>query len=125
MGSFGLKGILIFDSNPNHARDYPTKSNLSHLEIAHAPIHLEGDLYILEYLSTLKNTNRYRLVTSDRALAHAAKNLKITSIDSKDFYSLLSELSDKQKTIKADRKPTADTKREFERLLHIFESKLE
>ncbi len=123
MGVLGLKGILIFDSNPGHARDYPTKSSLAHLEIAHAPIHLEGDLYILEYLSIVKNPARYRLVTSDRALANAAKNLKIASIDSSDFYNLLKETTGKNASLQSEQKPQGETKREFERLLKIFESR--
>jgi len=123
MGSLGLKGILIFDSNPCHARNYPTKTTLAHLEVAHAPINIEGDLYILEYLSILKNKARYRLVTSDRALANAAKNQKITTIDSSDFYNLLKEATEKNTTSKSEQKPHADTKREFERLLKIFESR--
>ncbi len=123
MGSFGMKGILIFDSNPGHARDYPTKSTLTHLEIAHSPINVEADLYILEYLSIIKNPARYRLVTSDRALLEAAKNLKVTSIHSEDFYTLLFDLSLKKDAIQNELKPLRDSKKELERLQKIFESR--
>ncbi len=122
MGSLGLKGILIFDSNPSHARAYPTKSTLSHLEVAHAPINVEGDLYILEYLSIIKNPARYRLITSDRALSQAAKNLKVTSINSEDFYTLLFDLSLSKDAIRSELKPLFESKRELERLQKIFES---
>ncbi len=123
MGELGLKGILIFDSNPGHARDYPTKSHLTHLEIAHAPFNLEGDLYILEYLSNLKNKTHTRLITSDRELSAHAKNLQIKSIDSSEFYAQLNDLTQKQKTEKSDLKPRSDSKQEIERLQKIFESK--
>ncbi len=122
MGSFGFKGILIFDSNPNHARDYPTKSRLNHLEIAHAPINLEGDLYILEYLSALKNKPQVRLITSDRELSAHAKNLQIKTISCSEFYSHLTELAQKSEAIKNDLKPHRDSKQEIERLEKIFES---
>jgi hypothetical protein len=124
MGSHGLKGILIFDSNPEHARIYPTKSALDHLEVAHAPIHVEGDLYILEYLSTIKNPARYRLITSDRKLSELAKNLKVTSINSEDFFSLLLNLTQKNNAVRKESKPLSESKKELERLENIFENRL-
>ena len=123
MGSFGLKGILIFDSNPNHARAYPTKSTLSHLEVAHAPINVEGDLYILEYLSIIKNPARYRLITSDRALSQAAKNLKVASINSEDFFEQLLDLCYQKNRHQKEKKPSSESKRELERLQKIFEER--
>jgi len=102
MSFLGLKGILIFDSNPNHARNYP--------------------FYILEYLSLLKTPSRIRLVTSDRALAKEAKNLKIESIDSLDFFNLLKKAGTKKEAINKDLKPTSESKKELERLQKIFES---
>ncbi|MBM3193491.1 MAG: hypothetical protein FJZ59_04575 [Chlamydiae bacterium] len=122
MSFLGLKGILIFDSNPNHARNYPTKKKLSQVEVAYSPIDMEADLYILEYLSLLKTPSRIRLVTSDRALAKEAKNLKIESIDSLDFFNLLKKAGTKKEAINKDLKPTSESKKELERLQKIFES---
>ncbi len=122
MGVLGLKGILIFDSNPNHARSYPTKKRVSHLEVAYSPIDMEADFYILEVLSLLKNPSSIRLVTSDRALSSAAKNLKIASIDSSDFFFLLKEASLKKDAINQELKPLFESKKELERLQKIFES---
>ena len=124
MQSHGLKGILIFDSNPNHARDYPTKSKLNQLELAHAPYGVEGDLYILEYLRTIQNKKSTRLITSDRELSRKAKELKIESIDSSDFLSFLMDLSSKKSTKLSEAKPTKESKRELERLEKIFEDLL-
>ncbi len=120
----GLKGILIFDSNPNHARDYPTKSKLNQLEVAHAPYGVEGDLYILEYLRTVQNKKVARLITSDRELSRRAKELKIETIDSTDFLSLLMDLSQKKSLKLIEAKPTKESKRELERLEKIFEDLL-
>ncbi len=120
----GLKGILIFDSNPNHARDYPTKSKLNQLEVAHAPYGVEGDLYILEYIRTVQNKNVARLITSDRELSRRAKELKIETIDSTDFLSLLMDLSSKKSSKLIEAKPTKESKRELERLEKIFEDLL-
>lgn len=122
MSFLGLKGVLIFDSNPDHARNYPTKKKLSQIEVAYSPIDMEADLYILEYLSLLKTPSRIRLVTSDRALAKEAKNLKIESIDSLDFFNLLKKTGEKKDAISKELKPTADSKKELERLQKIFES---
>lgn len=124
MHSLHLKGVLIFDSNPNHARDYPTKSSLTALEIIHSPINLEGDLYILEYLSTLKNPTHIQLVTSDNALAFAAKSLKVTSLSSQEFFSLLSAQSTTKNTLRKELKPLFDSKKEMSRLQKLFEDRL-
>jgi hypothetical protein len=119
----GLKGILIFDSNENHARDYPTKSKLSMLEIAHAPFGVEGDLYILEYLQTVTQKKTTKLISSDRELARKAKDLKIESIDSSDFLDFLLNLSSKTNQKKLEAKPKKDSQKEIERWLKIFEEK--
>ncbi len=124
MHSLHLKGVLIFDSNPGHARDYPTKSSLSALEIIHSPINLEGDLYILEYLTTLKNPSHIQLVTSDKALSLAAKALHVTSLSSTEFFSLLSSKSSTKNALRKELKPLFDSKKELDRIQKLFEDRL-
>ena len=123
MTSLGLKGLLIFDSNPNHAHSYPTKSLLSSLEVIHSPIHTSADSYILEYLSTIKHRAHLQVVTSDNAIIRGAKALRVATLSSTEFFSLLSSLSLKKNTLKKELKPLFDSKKELERLQKIFESK--
>jgi predicted RNA-binding protein with PIN domain len=122
MGSLHLKGALIFDSNPLHAYTHPTRNSLSHLEVVYAPIHVDGDTYILEYLSTLKQKQKYHLVTSDRELSYQAKSVGISSISSSDFFTLLHDLSLEKESLRQEVKPLFESKKEIERLQKIFES---
>ena len=77
----------------------------SHIEILFAPIYLEGDLFILEYLSSLKYPDQIKLVSSDKMLTKEAKKIPVSSLSTEQFLQQL-----KKRALEKSSPLTKDTK---------------
>lgn len=122
MEELDMEGALVFDYIKTNPVNYPTRSSTGHLEIIYPPSNLSADDYILEFISTTTHLSLV-LVSSDRDLCRAAKNLgaKIKSVP--EFIELLKTRKKKTTHTEKESKPSASTDREFERFLSIFEDR--
>lgn len=122
MKTLGFKGVIVFDSPREPTDSYPSRFLKSPLEIIFAPKELSADAYILEYLSTQKT--KHTLVTSDRELSHRAKEYGALCLTVQDFLHKLKNSQNRLRT-KGIEKPFQESTKNFERLLHIFEKRLQ
>lgn len=116
-----LDGLLVFDGRirrgEESGRSYP-----SPLEVVYTPKDQSADAYIIERLEALKNPKIATVVTNDKGLIAHARSHGAKIIGNAEFIECL--IAKKRKTEKP--KPeAADSKANIERLLKIFEKKLE
>ena len=114
-----IKGTLIFDGA--HRRD--EESGLSYptpLVVAYAPKDQSADEYILEKLEISKNPKIITVVTNDRGLIRHAKSAGAKTQGNEDFIHWLKKKKKPTREVEAK-----DSPKNIERLLKIFEKKLE
>lgn len=114
-----ISGILVFDGS--HLRD--EESGLSYpspLIVAYAPKNMSADDYIIEKVEFSKNPKVCVVVTNDKGLARHVKSMGAKVESNADFIAWIS----KNKTKKASRE-AKDSPQNIERLLKIFEKRLE
>jgi predicted RNA-binding protein with PIN domain len=118
--SLKLAGIVVFDGKIRHGeesgRSYP-----SPLEVVYTPKGQSADAFIIEKLEMSSNPRQITVVTNDRGLIANARALGAKTIHNGEFIEKLLSRKNKANPVKAD---IADSKRNIERLLIIFEKKL-
>jgi predicted RNA-binding protein with PIN domain len=121
-----LQGTIVFDGS--HKRG--EQSGLSYqspLIIAYSHSGETADQYILERLETASSPSEITVVTDDRSLASAARALKARTLSLKSFLAMLEKKYAQKQHKKEDRHdshPFQESKKDFERLLKIFEERL-
>ena len=115
-----MNGILIFDGRVRYeeesGRSYP-----SPLEVVYTSEGQSADEYIIERIENLKTPAKITVVTNDRALMTNAKSLKAQTVNISKFINWLTV----RKKSKEFKPSTVETKYNTERLLKIFEKRLE
>jgi len=115
-----IDGVLVFDGRVGRGeesgRSYP-----SPLEVVYTSKGQSADSYIEEQVNLSKNPRLITVVTNDRALIANVRQAHAKAIGNEKFIHWI--LKKKKKT--AFKPDIADTKQNIERLLLIFEKKLE
>lgn len=114
-----IKGTLVFDGA--HRTD--EESGLSYsspLIVAYAPKGQTADEYIIEKLEISKNPKIITVVTNDRGLIRQVKGYHAKVLANEEFVHWLK----KKKRVSHNSEPK-DSPKNIERLLKIFEKKLE
>ena len=117
-----LEGTIVFDGS--HVRG--EQSGLSYkspLIIAYSFSGESADQYILEKIETFAKPSELTVVTNDKTLSSAARSLGAQTMNLKAFLSFLEKKHGKKEEIQ-EMRPAKETKREFDRLLKIFEERL-
>ncbi len=109
------RATIIFDGHVTDTHNFPSRASMEQLEIIFSPHGMDGDSYILEYLSTLKRADLYTLVTSDAELTRKARVLSVKSLSIKEF---INELPLHKKN--EESKPSREYAKEIERLERLF-----
>ena len=116
---------LIFDAH--HQEEIVAhKSEAGRLKIIFTPKGQTADDYILERVFLSKSPSQITVITSDNSLAFQAKNMLAQTKSIDDFIDFLNE-KEIQSTRKEEKNKEEfiDTKHNIQRLLKIFEEKLE
>jgi predicted RNA-binding protein with PIN domain len=116
-----LQITVVFDAADPH-RSLDLISHYDALEIIYTTSRSTADESILHAIETTKNPINLCIVTSDKDLAHKAKNLGAQTLSLADF---LKRLAKKQKNKRAKPPVSQDSPRQIERLTKIFEKKLQ
>lgn len=115
----GLEGKIVFDARGD-ARTFAYKSPLI---IAYSERGETADQYILEYLEGASAPSEVTVVTDDRFLSSSARRLGAHTLSLKSFCSMLQKKQAKKEACKG--LVFKESKREFDRLLKIFEERAE
>lgn len=119
-----LRGTVVFDGS--HQPD--EQSGLSYkspLVIAYSHQGQTADQYILEKLETAKTPSELTIVTNDKSLAMHARNYGAKSMTIPAFLAQLKKKHAKKKGAMEEKRTVAISERELNRLLKIFEERLE
>lgn len=123
--SLGLNATVVFD-NADPLSRLPSRGHFDTLEIIYTTKELSADAYILEKVHASKHPERITVVTSDRDLAMGCKALKSKILSVEAFVAFLTKKKKaRMKKTAAKTRPLRDSDREIERLLRIFEERLE
>jgi predicted RNA-binding protein with PIN domain len=117
---FNLCGIIVFDGA--HRRE--EESGLSYpspMEVAFTPKGQTADENILERIESFKNRKDITIVTNDLGLKRQASVLGAKILSNDAFLEWLQKRAAKKKS---KRTPTKDSPKKIERLLKIFEERL-
>ncbi|KKL61946.1 MAG: hypothetical protein KR126chlam4_00285 [Candidatus Anoxychlamydiales bacterium] len=116
---------LIFDAH--HQEEIVAhKSDINRLKVIYTPKGQTADDYILERVFLSKTPSQLTIVTSDNSLAFQAKNMLAQTKSIADFIDFLNEKEIQSTREKEKNKEEfIDTKHNIQRLLKIFEDKLE
>lgn len=118
----------MFDSADPSSR-LPSRGHYDALEIIYTIKELSADAYILEKVHASKTPECITVVTSDRDLAAGCKALKAKTLSVEAFLTFLTkkEKVRKKKTASkaSKRRFLRDSDAEIERLLRIFEKRLD
>ncbi|NGX62718.1 MAG: hypothetical protein KR126chlam6_00118 [Candidatus Anoxychlamydiales bacterium] len=121
---FHLKIHLIFDAHKQQ-EVLATHTYDKHLKVIFTPKDQTADEYILEQIFLSKTPSQITLITSDNSLTFQAKHMKAHTKSVDEFIDWLSEKEIKKETKKLDKEEFVDTKHDIQRLLKIFEEKLD
>jgi predicted RNA-binding protein with PIN domain len=122
-----FKGTIVFDGS--HRRG--EQSGLSYkspLTIAYSPEGETADEYILEKLSTARQPSEITVVTDDRSLASQARGYKAHTLTLRSFLAHLEKSHAKRRKKREeirDQRPFRESPNEIDRLLKIFEDRLQ
>ncbi len=108
-----LKGVIVFDreaKGESVERQYP-----SPLQVIYVPSAMSADEYLIEILQGRQNSPM-TLVTNDRALARAGRELGAKTIEVAEFLRML-----EKKGRKGEEKTSESDRWEMERWLRLFE----
>jgi predicted RNA-binding protein with PIN domain len=118
--SLQLKGMIVFDGS--HKRD--EESGLSYanpLDIAYTPKGQTADEYIVEKLQWESKRHLITVVSNDRGLLRHAQELGGKTQSNESFINYLKKRKSKNKKQKFELK---ETQKNIDRLLKIFEERL-
>ncbi len=119
-----MKGTVVFDGS--HQPD--EQSGLSYkspLVIAYSHQGQTADQYILEKLEVAKTPSELTIVTNDKGLSMHARNYGAKSMTIPEFLAQIKKKHHQKKGVVAEKKPSAISERELNRLLKIFEERLD
>ncbi len=114
-----ISGMLVFDGAHRRGEE----SGLSYpspLIVAYAPKGQSADEYIVEQIEGSAHPKQIVVVTNDQGLARHAKSHEAKVMGNEEFISWLNKKKRKKKAAEA-----ADTKENINRLLKIFEERLD
>lgn len=118
--SFRMDGILVFDGRVRQGeesgRSYP-----SPLEVIYTPKGQSADQFIIERIESSQNPRQITVVTNDRGLIANSRPFGTKVISNAEFIEWLLSRKKKNPEQKAH---IADSKQNIERLLIIFEKRL-
>lgn len=118
--SFHMNGILVFDGRVRRGeesgRSYP-----SPLEVVYTPKGQSADHFIIERIEASENPRQITVVTNDKGLIANSRPFGTKTIGNAEFIEWL--LGRKKKNA-AQKSHIADSKKNIERLLTIFEKRL-
>lgn len=118
---FKMNGILVFDGRVRHGeesgRSYP-----SPLEVIYTAKGQSADHFIFERIESSQNPRQVTVVTNDRGLMANVRPLGAKIIGNAEF---IEWLMSRKSRATSPKPPLADTKQNIERLLAIFEKRLE
>ena len=123
--ALSIKATIIFDGF-NQISHHAEHQFFETLTVIFSPKSQTADEYIIERVSCAKKPNEIIVVTADKNLAQNARNLGAHSKSPKSF---LKEISNKQSKKelqeKSAEKEYEDSKANIERLLNLFEKRLQ
>jgi len=119
-----LNAIVVFDSAHPSSR-LPTRGHFDALEIIYTTKNLSADAYILEKIQSAQHPEHITVVTSDRDLTASSKAFKAKTLSIEAFLNFLTKKKNKQKQKFPKTSILRDSDAEIERLLRIFEKRLE
>lgn len=117
-----MKGIVVFDG-AHQADEQSGLSYKSPLVIAYSHQGQTADQYILEKLESAKKPSELTIVTNDKGLAMHARNYGAKSMTIPEFLAQLKKKHLQKKDESDEKKPPANSERELNRFLKIFESR--
>ncbi len=123
--TLNLSCTIVFDSNQDLTTPFPSKKQLSHIDVVFSPNNLSADDYIIEWLTAQSHLKQITVVTSDKPLAKQARHLGAPTLSLTHFFALIAK---KERHLSRDRqeeKIAVESEAELQRLLKIFESRLD
>ncbi len=123
--TLNLSCTLIFDSNQDLTAPFPSKKQLSHIDVVFSPKNLSADDYIIEWLTAQTNTKQITVVTSDKLLAKQASHLGAPTLSLANFFALISKKERRLSRDWQEEKIAVESEAELQRLLKIFENRLD
>ena len=115
-----LDVTIVFDSSEEF-HEYAQKITRANLEVVYAPRDQTADDYIIEILELTKNPKTQTVITEDSNLKKRSTQIGANILSIKKFISLI--LEKKRKT--TSKTLYKESSSQIERLLKIFEEKLE
>ncbi|MBS0605936.1 MAG: NYN domain-containing protein [Parachlamydiales bacterium] len=126
IADFKLKATVVFDgSHPGIS--HAMRHHFDALEIIYTYQNLSADEYIIEEVNSARRPEEIIVITSDRGLALTCKNLGAKTQTIEAFISSLKKKTVKKKKRQKESRPETafkDSNAEINRLLEIFEKKL-
>lgn len=119
-----MKGTVVFDGT-HEPGEQSGLSYKSPLVIAYSHQGQTADQYILEKLEASKTPSELTIVTNDKRLAMHARNYGAKSMTITEFLTQIKKKHLQKKDTVVEKKPTAISERELNRLLKIFEERLD
>lgn len=119
----GLKGTIVFDGS-HGSGEISGLSYQNPLLIAYSEYKQSADAYILEKLEGTKNCSELFVVTNDRFLSLQARNLGAHTLTIRAFLMQLQKKHEKKKQKEPEKESPSFSKKELNRLLHLFEERL-
>ncbi len=118
---FKMDGILVFDGRVRNGEE-SGRSYSSPLEVIYTPKGQSADHFISERIESSQNPRQITVVTNDRGLIANVRSLGAKTIGNAPF---IEWLIHRKKGAPSREPEVADTKQNIERLLLIFEKRLE
>ena len=122
-----LEGTVVFDGS--HQRgEHSGLSYHSPLIIAYSHSGQSADQYILEKVESSSAISEITVVTDDGFLASAARTLGAHTLSLKSFIARLEKKNEQRRKTREegrDQRPFKESRKDFERLLKIFEERLQ
>jgi predicted RNA-binding protein with PIN domain len=122
--SLRLNAAVVFDSSDPSYR-LARRGHFDALEIIYTTKDLSADAYILEKIQTTKHPERITVITSDRELSAHSKALGAKTLSVEAFLAFLTKKKKARAPKKAPSRILRESDAEIERLLRIFEKRLE
>lgn len=122
--TLNIKATIIFDGF-NQIGKRAEYQHFESVTVVFSPKGQNADEYILEQLSGAKKPNEITVITADNHLAQQARNLGAKSQSPKSFLKQIAKKHLEKETAAQNQKEQEDSKANIERLLSLFEKKLQ
>lgn len=119
-----MKGTIVFDGS-HRAGEQSGLSYKSPLVIAYSHQGQTADQYILEKLESSKTHSELTIVTNDKALAMHVREYGAKTMTIPEFLAQIKKKHFQKKSASDEKKPVSLSERELNRLIKIFEERLE